>query len=137
MRGRFWVCRGLTYSLTASRFWLMGAASHASLAYSEKNPPLAVLAAAKKIGLQLHSSELKDAKKDAPPVFSMADGCVIWPTSNLSGMSCQLTTLAKKPETSNTYSIVFASASANPELICFSVGRAGRSYQACLPFCST
>ena len=115
----------------------MGAASHASLAYSEKNPPLAVLAAAKKIGLQLQCSELKDAKKDAPPVLSTADGYVIWLTSNLSGMSCQLTALAIRLEKSDTYPFVSAQATGNPELICFSAGRAGRSYQAYLQFCST
>lgn len=96
----------------------MGAASHASLAYSEKNPPLAVLAAAKKIGLQLQYSELQDAKKDALPVLSTADGYMIWTTPHLSGMSCQLLALATKLETSKTYSVKFVSAALIPELIC-------------------
>ena len=107
MRGRYWACREHSNSLTANRFLLMGAASHASLAYSEKNPPLAVLAAAKKMGLQLQPSELKDAKKDAPPVLSTADGYVIWTMPNLPGTACQLTALTTKLETSNNYSVIF------------------------------
>ena len=52
----------------------MGAAGHASVAYSGKSPPLAIIAAAQKAGLEVKLSELKDAKKDAPPTLTNADG---------------------------------------------------------------
>ena len=52
----------------------MGAAGHASLAYSGKSPPLAILAAAQKIGLEVQLGERKDAKKDEPPTLTNADG---------------------------------------------------------------
>jgi len=55
----------------------MGAAGHASVSYSGKNPPLAILAAAQKANVDVKLDELKDGKKDAPPTFTTTDGYVI------------------------------------------------------------
>ncbi len=55
----------------------MGAAGHLSVAFSGKSPPLAILAAVKKGGLEVQLNELKDAKKDAPPTLTNPDGWVI------------------------------------------------------------
>ena len=115
----------------------MGAASHASLAYSQKSPPLAVLAAAQKNGLQLECTELTDGKKDVPPVLSTTAGYVNLHCANLSGMSCQLTALATKLQTVNVYSCTYPSATVVFELIYLPVGRAEWSYLACLQFCNT
>ncbi len=52
----------------------MGAAGHASVSYSGKNPPLAVLAAAQKANVDVKLDELKDGGKDALPTFTTTDG---------------------------------------------------------------
>lgn len=52
----------------------MGAAGHASVSFSGKNPPLAVLAAAQKANVNVKLDEPQDGKKDAPPTFTTTDG---------------------------------------------------------------
>lgn len=74
------VIGGCSFALLWLSAFLMGAAT---VAYSGKNPPLAILAAAQKAGLDVQVNEVKDGNKDAPPTLTMADGYVIWPMTSL------------------------------------------------------
>ena len=74
------VIGGCSFALLWLSAFQMGAAT---VAYSGKSPPLAILAAAQKAGLDVQVNEVKDGNKDAPPTLTMADGYVIWPMTSL------------------------------------------------------